>query len=76
MTVVSGQWLLAVGYSFEMTFSEFLLIVLAVNLVSAVLCGLIASRGGLDPFIWQVFGALLGPVAFIALAGVLSRKQE
>ena len=59
-----------------MTFSEFLLIVLAVNLLSAMLCGLIASRAGLDPFIWQVFGAMLGPVAFIILAGVLSRKEE
>jgi hypothetical protein len=59
-----------------MSYTEFLLIVLAANLLSAMLCGLIASRAGRDPFIWQVFGALLGPVAFIILAGVLSRKEE
>lgn len=59
-----------------MSYHEFLLIVLAANLLSAVLCGLIASRAGRDPFIWQVFGAVLGPVAFVILAGVLSRKQE
>lgn len=59
-----------------MSFTAFLLIVLAANLVSAVLCGLMASRNGRDPFIWQLFGAVLGPVAFVVLAGVLSRKRE
>lgn len=51
------------------------LIAIAANLVSAVLCGLLASRGGRDPFAWQLFGAMLGLVALVILAGVLSRKQ-
>jgi hypothetical protein len=58
-----------------MSFTTFLVIVLAVNLVSAAVCGLLANRAGRDPFVWQLFGALLGPVAFIVLAGVLTRRR-
>ncbi|HEY5640511.1 MAG TPA: hypothetical protein VIW01_10715 [Dehalococcoidia bacterium] len=58
-----------------MSFTEFFLIVLAVNLVSAVFCGFIASRNGRDPFAWQLFGAVLGPVALVILAGALNRKS-
>jgi hypothetical protein len=59
-----------------MSFTAFVLIVVAVNVVSAALCGFVASRKGRDPFAWQLFGAVLGPVAFVILAGVLSRKPE
>jgi hypothetical protein len=34
-----------------MSFTAFLVIVLAANLVSAALCGLLASRNGRDPFV-------------------------
>ena len=59
-----------------MSFTTFLVIVLAANLVSATVCGLLANRAGRDPFVWQLFGAILGPVAFIVLAGVLSRGRR
>lgn len=59
-----------------MSFTAFLLIVLAVNVASALLCGLVASRSGRDPFAWQLFGAILGPFAFVILAGVLRRDRE
>ncbi len=59
-----------------MSVSEFFLIVLAANFVSAALCGFLASRNGRDPFVWQLFGAALGPVALVVMAGVLSRKEE
>ena len=59
-----------------MSFTTFLLIVVAANLVSAEVCGFLASRNGRDPFEWQLFGAVLGPVALVILAGVLSRKEE
>ncbi len=64
------------GYSCEMSVTTFFLIVLAANVVSAAVCGYIASRNGRDPFVWQLFGAVLGPVALVILAGVLSRREE
>lgn len=59
-----------------MSVTAFFLIVLAANLVSATLCGFLASRNGRDPFTWQLFGAVLGPFALVILAGVLSRKKQ
>jgi len=59
-----------------MTVTTFFLIVIAANLVSAAVCGFLASRNGRDPFGWQLLGAVLGPVALVILAGVLSRKEE
>lgn len=63
-------------YSGLMSFTTFLAIVIAVNVVSGAVCGLIANRAGRDPFVWQLFGAILGPVAFAILAGDLSRKRK
>ena len=59
-----------------MTVTTFFLIVIAANVVSAAVCGFLANRAGRDPFEWQLFGAVLGPVALVILAGVLSRKGE
>jgi hypothetical protein len=64
------------GYSSVMSFTTFLVIVIAVNLISGAVCGLIANRAGRDPFVWQLLGAILGPVAFVVLAGQLSRKRK
>ncbi|HUF53107.1 MAG TPA: hypothetical protein VMR52_04950 [Dehalococcoidia bacterium] len=58
-----------------MSFAEFLAVVVAANLISATICGLIASRSGRDPFVWMLFGTVLGPIGLIVLLGVLSRKN-
>lgn len=58
-----------------MSFTTFLVIVVAVNLVSAVVCGLLANRAGRDPFVWQLFGAILGPLGLIVLLGSLSQNN-
>jgi hypothetical protein len=63
------------GYSGVMSFTTFLAIVVAVNLISAVVCGLMANRAERDPFAWQLFGAILGPIGLIVLLGVLSRHN-
>ena len=59
-----------------MSVTVFFLIVLGANLVSAMVCGFLASRNGRDPFVWQMFGAVLGPVALVVMVGVMSRKEE
>ncbi len=59
-----------------MSYPAVLALVLAVNLVCAVVCALIASRTGRDAFGWVLVGAVLGPFAFIGLLGVRSNKTE
>jgi len=50
-----------------MSFELFLVIILAVNLVFAAICTLLASRWGRDPFGWMLVGAVLGPIGLIVL---------
>jgi nucleotide-binding universal stress UspA family protein len=53
------------------SFAAFFAIVVVVNLICAAICALIANRTGRDSFIWFIVGAVLGPLAFIALLGAL-----
>jgi nucleotide-binding universal stress UspA family protein len=59
-----------------MSFEGFVAIVLAVNLLCAVLAAFIASRSGRDPFPWVLVCGLLGPFGLIALFGARSQKRE
>jgi hypothetical protein len=59
-----------------MSFDAFLAIVAVANLISAALCGFLASRNERDPFVWILFGAILGPIGLIVLLGSLSRKNR
>jgi nucleotide-binding universal stress UspA family protein len=59
-----------------MSFETFVALVLAVNLLCAVLAALIASRSGRDPFGWVLVCGLLGPFGLIALFGARSQKRQ
>ncbi|HVP05255.1 MAG TPA: universal stress protein [Dehalococcoidia bacterium] len=50
-----------------MSFAGFVAIVLAVNLICALVCSFVAGRSGRDPFGWVLAGGVLGPFAILAL---------
>lgn len=50
-----------------MRFEGVIALVLAVNLVCALVCSFLASRSGRDPFGWVLAGGVLGPFALVAL---------
>ena len=52
-----------------MSFSLFVLLWLAFQLVMSGLIGLLAHRWGRDPFGWMLFGVVLGPFGLAALLG-------
>jgi nucleotide-binding universal stress UspA family protein len=53
-----------------MSFEAFLAVVLAVNLVCAVIAALVAARWGRDPFSWVLVCAVLGPFGLVALVAL------
>jgi nucleotide-binding universal stress UspA family protein len=59
-----------------MSFEGVAAIVLAVNLLCAVLAAFLASRSGRDAFSWVLVCGLLGPFGLIALFGTLSARRE
>ena len=58
-----------------MSFTAVVALVLAINLVCALMCGFIAGRTGRDPFSWVLAGGILGPFALIALAAVGGKRS-
>jgi nucleotide-binding universal stress UspA family protein len=56
-----------------MSFEGVVAIVLAINLVCAIVCSFVASRSGHDPFSWALIGGVIGPIGLIALLASRNR---
>jgi nucleotide-binding universal stress UspA family protein len=57
-----------------MSFSAFVLGLLACNLIFGAAGAYLANRWGRDPFVWLLFGSILGPIGFVTLLAL--RRQD